>query len=276
MSNLTEIQSIQTAHRWRLVEAWSIPVGSRILEIGCGQGDMTAVLAEHVGPNGSVVAIDLAKPDYGSPETLGQATQKILDSPVGNRVKFHFERDVRDGGFSPGEFDVVVMAHCSWYFDSTKDLLESLKAIQPLAPSLAFAEWYLVPYINGQLAHYLAVQIQALVQALKAKSKANIRTPLSLGQLYDLLSQSGWIVGVEKLVDSPDLQDADWEIYHVLQASKREADEMKVPAKVQSLIESQLEVLATIALPKENRPLSVYAVTATSRDIGMQKSTHIP
>ncbi|MBB2480858.1 hypothetical protein H5P36_11700 [Bacillus sp. APMAM] len=46
----------------------------RILEIGCGQGDTTAALADAVGVNGNVVAMDVASPDCGAPLTLGQAT----------------------------------------------------------------------------------------------------------------------------------------------------------------------------------------------------------
>lgn len=34
------------AHRQRLVKLWSIPRGASVLEIGCGQGDFTIVLAE--------------------------------------------------------------------------------------------------------------------------------------------------------------------------------------------------------------------------------------
>lgn len=267
MSTPIEIQQIQTAHRWRLLEAWKIPVGARVLEVGCGQGDMTAVLAEHVGPTGSVVAIDLASPDYGAPETLAQATQKILDSEIGSRVEFHFQRDIRDGGFHPGEFDVAVMAHCSWYFDSSKTLRESLASIRSFASTLAFAEWDLQPHSFEQLGHYLAVQIQALVEASKVESEANIRTPLSRSQLLALVSDAGWNLTTESRVESPDLQDADWEIKHALRTSRNEATEVGVSPKIVSLIDSQLELLESIAKAKGNRPLTVYALTAGHRGL---------
>ncbi|MCX4507966.1 hypothetical protein OOK53_36510 [Streptomyces anulatus] len=45
-----DIQLSQTRHRATLVESWHIEPGSSVLELGCGQGDMTAVLAEAVGP----------------------------------------------------------------------------------------------------------------------------------------------------------------------------------------------------------------------------------
>lgn len=53
-------------HRQQVTKAWGIPPGSSILEIGCGQGDFTVVLADAVGAAGRVVAVDPAPPDWGS------------------------------------------------------------------------------------------------------------------------------------------------------------------------------------------------------------------
>ncbi|MEV6669497.1 methyltransferase domain-containing protein [Streptomyces sp. NPDC051162] len=66
-----EVQLTQTLYRAALVSSWGIPAGVRVLEVGCGQGDMTAVLAEAVGPQGRVVAVDIADSSYGTPVTLG-------------------------------------------------------------------------------------------------------------------------------------------------------------------------------------------------------------
>jgi Methylase involved in ubiquinone/menaquinone biosynthesis len=44
---------------------WNIPFGSKILEIGCGQGDFTLVAAYMVGDQGHVTGIDPAPLDYG-------------------------------------------------------------------------------------------------------------------------------------------------------------------------------------------------------------------
>ena len=60
------IQYSQTLHRLELLRYWNIPIGSKVLELGCGQGDCTTVLAHAVGEQGSVVAVDPAELNYGA------------------------------------------------------------------------------------------------------------------------------------------------------------------------------------------------------------------
>lgn len=59
------IQHSQTLHRLVLLQHWNIPTGSKVLELGCGQGDCTTVLASAVDEQGRVVAVDPAGLDYG-------------------------------------------------------------------------------------------------------------------------------------------------------------------------------------------------------------------
>ena len=68
-----DVQRVQTQFRMQLAEGWQIPQGAKVLEIGCGQGDMTAALANAVGTQGHVTAVDIASPEYGAPVTLGQS-----------------------------------------------------------------------------------------------------------------------------------------------------------------------------------------------------------
>lgn len=60
-----DIQYAQTLHRLQLLQHWDIQSGSKVLELGCGQGDCTTVLAHAVGEQGSVVAVDPAELSYG-------------------------------------------------------------------------------------------------------------------------------------------------------------------------------------------------------------------
>ena len=60
----------QIEQRASLVKTWGIKPGEKVLEIGCGQGDCTVVLATAVGDEGSVIALDPASLDYGKSQTL--------------------------------------------------------------------------------------------------------------------------------------------------------------------------------------------------------------
>jgi ubiquinone/menaquinone biosynthesis C-methylase UbiE len=69
ISNFAKTQLPQTTHRIEIVRAWDLPLdGQGVLEIGCGQGDASVVLAKAVG-RGRVTAWDPASPDYGKSHT---------------------------------------------------------------------------------------------------------------------------------------------------------------------------------------------------------------
>ncbi|MFD8019008.1 methyltransferase domain-containing protein [Streptomyces lavendulae] len=147
----------QTRYRAALVSGWNIPAGASVLEVGCGQGDMTAVLAEAVGPQGRVVAVDIADPSYGAPVTLGQSAKHLKATPLGSRIDSRFGLDVLDETvtFPDGGFDHVVLAHCSWYFASLDPLRETLARVRRWARNLCFAEWDLAPRPTDQIGHRL-------------------------------------------------------------------------------------------------------------------------
>lgn len=131
-NDMSDIQRIQTEHRFKLVEFWEIKEGSKVLEIGCGQEDTTAVLAYTVGKNGFVHGIDKGSRNYGSPSTLGEAADHLLSSPLGNQIKMDFEIDLLSPHFDflLNTFDYIVLSHCSWYLSSNDELKEILKKIK--------------------------------------------------------------------------------------------------------------------------------------------------
>lgn len=60
-----DVQHSQTIHRLLLLQHWNLDPDSKVLELGCGQGDCTTVLADAVGEKGRVVAVDPAELNYG-------------------------------------------------------------------------------------------------------------------------------------------------------------------------------------------------------------------
>lgn len=64
-SNNSAISIPQTQHRITIASHFDLRPGQKILEVGCGQGDFTVVLAAAVGDSGHVTAVDPGALDYG-------------------------------------------------------------------------------------------------------------------------------------------------------------------------------------------------------------------
>ncbi|MFE9928652.1 methyltransferase domain-containing protein [Streptomyces sp. NPDC005533] len=259
-----DIQLSQTRHRAALVASWRIAPGSTVLEVGCGQGDMTAVLAEAVGPEGRVVAVDVAAPSYGAPVTIGESAARLAASPLGPRIDFRFATDVLDPSvdFPEGAFDHAVLAQCAWYFASLGQLRDTLARIRPWARRLWFTEWDLTPASDDQLAHLLAVLIQGQTEAAGSHGQGNVRTPFSRESLLRLLPEAGWTADGSQPVDTRELQDGDWEVAACLELVGTNERLAVLPEPVRQLVLSQADVLRAIAKPHGNRALAAYSVTA--------------
>lgn len=253
------MQRVQTRFRAGLAEGWDLQPGDRILEVGCGQGDMTAVLAAAVGESGHVTAVDPADPSYGAPVTLGESAAFLSGSPLGTRIEFRFGFDVLAETFPDNSFDHVVLSQCAWYFASLSQLRATLARVRPWARRLCFAEWDLCPASHDQLAHLLAVQIQGMIEASGERGDGNVRTPFSRETLLRILVEAGWRAAEPRTVDTAGVHDAAWEI-----AICREivAERLHtVPVPMRDLIASHVHVLD--ALAERVEPLPVYSVTAT-------------
>ena len=256
------IQTAQTKFRMDLVDGWHIKPGASVLEIGCGQGDMTAVLAEAVGPTGHVLGLDIAHPDYGSPTTVGASAAHLMNSALGNRIEMRFETDVLDKTvtFTTQEFDHVVLSHCTWYFESMNQVEQVLRRVHPWSKQLCFAEWDLTPRSANQLPHLLAVLVQGEIETGGARGNGNVRTPFSQQALTRALDRTGWSITTTQDMHGSALQDADWEITAALHLTNKPLTGL--PQIARDFVDSQMDVLRTLAKPKGNEPLPSYTLTA--------------
>ncbi|MBD0673149.1 class I SAM-dependent methyltransferase [Streptomyces sp. CBMA156] len=248
------IQQAQTRYRAALVSGWDIPAGASVLEVGCGQGDTTAVLAEAVGPRGRVVAVDIADPSYGAPVTLGQSAKRLKATPLGSRIDFRFGLDVLDEAaitFPDGGCDHVVLAHCSWYFGSLDQLAATLVRVRRWARNLCFAEWDIEPRSAEQLPHLLAILIQGQIEAAGSRGEGNVRTPFSRESLLRTLSATGWNPAPAQAVDTTALQDGDWEVDACTTLLDDAHRMTQLPQTVRELVLSQGDA-----------PLPAYSLTA--------------
>ncbi|MGE6487001.1 class I SAM-dependent methyltransferase [Paenisporosarcina sp. NPDC076898] len=260
------IQFIQTEHRLKLAEVWGITDGKRILEIGCGQGDTTAVLAYMVGDTGFVHGIDIAPASYGSPITVGDSADYLMKSELGRQIHMEFEVDViaPDIDFPENTFDYVVLSHCSWYLKSTDELYELLKKSRKWAKQLCFAEWDPRLQTMEQYPHFLAVHIQAQYECFKKSSWSNVRTLFTPNDLISIARKAGWTITNEQSVYSSELQDGKWEVEMTLSNYQNELEEIKqMPDKLKTLIISEVNLLEeAVKKTPTISSLSTYVFTA--------------
>ncbi|MGB5947089.1 class I SAM-dependent methyltransferase [Paenisporosarcina sp.] len=261
----SDIQMIQSQHRLKLAEFWDIKLGDKVLEIGCGQGDTTAVLAFLVGETGVVHGVDIASHDYGSPLTLGESINYLTKSPIGNRIKIDFDTDILSPKieFPENHFDLIVLSHSSWYMKSAEELHNILKKLRKWGTKLCFAEWDTRIQSVEQYPHLLSVLIQAQYECFKTTSLSNVRTMFTPQDIKKITESTGWTIVAEKSINSPELQDGKWEIEQVLTNFNDELKTVEnMPHKMATLIKSQINLLESAISTKTIKPMSTYAFTA--------------
>lgn len=107
-------------HRRRLIEeSLNFPVenfkGKRILDAGCGQGDLTELLARWAGPEGIVVGIDVGKVNLR--KAVDRLRQKKGDP---DRAPIYFVRaSYLEECFRPGSFDIIMMMNTLCYSNTS-------------------------------------------------------------------------------------------------------------------------------------------------------------
>ena len=130
--------------QWRLrrrLEALGIE-GARALDVACGTGEITALLARLTGPRGQVTGLDF------SPGMLAIARQRLAGLGLGERVRL-VQGDALQLPFPDGCFDVVTMGFALRNVaDLDRALAEMARVTRPggrvLVLELSHSPWPLV------------------------------------------------------------------------------------------------------------------------------------
>lgn len=261
----------QTTHRINILQRSGIKDGDKILEIGCGQGDCTSVLAM-LYPDSHITAIDPGSLDYGDPETLGQAHARIKSYDFGDRITFVQSAPTSFlAGTEEGEYDVGILCHCLWYFSSKSEVLDALKTARRKVKKLCVAEWSLQSGSREADVHVLTALARGCCEAHIPTSLENIRTPLSPKGITELAREAGWSV-VEETTLTPDreLQDAVWEMGMLvanekdsgesvfMKRARREIEDERVHTVLESMLESVKSSVDAIGGKQNVRCMDVW------------------
>ncbi|MBF2516222.1 class I SAM-dependent methyltransferase [Listeria marthii] len=258
--NDKEIQRTQTEHRIKLVDFWQVKKGDRVLEVGCGQGDTTAVLANAVGQDGFVQGIDIAPQNYGAPFTIGDATDHLKKSQLGAQIDFKLGTDILKGDitFLEKAFDVAVLSHASWYFSSKEELIQMLVLLSKWAKRVCYAEWDTRITDVKQTSHMLAVLTQSSYEAFKQDTQSNIRTFITPIDMQEIIQSQNWKMGAETSVFSERMQDSRWEISYVKDFITKELEaDLGLPEKFKAFLLSQSKLITL----ENSLPMASYCTS---------------
>ncbi|MGR4867959.1 class I SAM-dependent methyltransferase [Variovorax sp. LARHSF232] len=114
MHQLSEI----TSH---LLQRTQIARGMRVLDIGCGNGELSRAISDLVGLQGSVVGLD------GSPSAIEAARSATQQTGLQNIE--YVVGDLSTLNFEANSFDCIVGRRVLMYVPSAQDVLASLAAI---------------------------------------------------------------------------------------------------------------------------------------------------
>ncbi|KAJ6602802.1 S-adenosyl-L-methionine-dependent methyltransferase [Mycena vulgaris] len=216
------VQLAATQHRIDMVERWGIHEGAQVLELGCGQGETTAVLAEAVGPTGHVTAVDPAPPTYGSPFTVTETRAFLSQGILGPQISWHTSDVAAYLANDTTQYDFAVFSHCLWYFRTFEDIKNIFGLLKARGVRhICIVEWSLTaPHIESQ-PHIFASLTMAALSICEEAPERNVRMMISPHEIKELAKEIGLVLEHETFVDTRGKGplDGTWEVNSVLRTN---------------------------------------------------------
>lgn len=177
------VEAYEAMFRWRpemapLLEPAEIGPGQRVVDYGCGPGMLSLELAQRVGPDGRVHAVDINAP------FLERAAELASDEGVGDRIAFHHIETDRLP-LDDASVDRIVCKNVLEYVDDVGATLRDFR--RALAPG---GRVHAVDSDWGMLA-VEPIGPERLAAVFGAASIA-YRTPLIGRQLYGAMRAAGF------------------------------------------------------------------------------------
>jgi ubiquinone/menaquinone biosynthesis C-methylase UbiE len=157
--------------------------GYRILDVACGTGIVTRVVAERVGAESSIIGLDI------NPDMLTVA--RSLEPKGGARIEWH-EGDAAEMPFEDGEFDLALCQNGLQFFPKKTAVLSEMCRVLKEEGHLSVCVWGSIEYNPYSLAKAEALGRQV---SSELEEKERRRTPFALcdaGELRDLVEGAGF------------------------------------------------------------------------------------
>jgi len=160
----------------------ALKVGERVLDIGCGSGALSLDAADQVGPDGSVIAFDIAEAFIS--HLTERASDRVHVKPV--------QGDAQHYDFSGADCDAVVSLFGTMFFEDPKTAFANICKALSAGGRMVFVTW-----AGPQHNPWFSVPGRALAEALPEMPKPDPSAPgplafANIEMVTNLLSESGF------------------------------------------------------------------------------------
>ena len=149
--------------RQQMVDSLNLRPGNIVLDLGCGPGLWTYLLAEKVKPSGKVIGVD------GAPELLNYAIKNLEKEPLRHIIEFR-KSDFYDIPFKNDFFDLIFFGNCFAYVTDPLRVVEEMKRITKPGGRVVAKDFDGGLFIVHPIEPYLTAKVMAAAaQAIKEK-----------------------------------------------------------------------------------------------------------
>lgn len=176
-------------HLGRLaLDAAALQPGERVLDVGCGSGQLSQQAAERVAPDGKVVGVDVSAP------LIALARERAAGN---DRIRF-VECDAQEADVPHDAYDVVVSRFGVMFFDDPVTAFANLRAATAPQGRMAFVCWQAPPHNEWVLTALGALVPHVGVPQLPEPGAPGPFAFADADHLRAVLTHAGWAdVGIE-------------------------------------------------------------------------------
>ena len=178
-----------------LVDA-GIKKGIHVLDIGCGRGDLSLILADMVGAEGNVLGLDFDE------SALTFARERIQENKLANVTFIH--ANLSSLSINHNQFDAIVGRRVLMYLPEPMRVIAELSALLKVGGLMIFQEHDSTMSPGSVVPMPLHKQVNKWIWDTVEREGGNIQIGFDL---WSLLSQNGLVVEkvrAEAVVQTPD------------------------------------------------------------------------